>query len=130
MHAARNLLPGFTAFFIFLAIFFLVCGVWSIKDGYFPSHTLLARYPDSTDSFWIFHRLGGPIFLMAAILPAIVSCRLLGRKLTKATWILGLLSIPLAFFTGIGLIMIVALVLWCLPSRFRLFFPPSNATLT
>ena len=54
--------------FLYWAIGLAVLGLWCVKDGWFPSPTVLEKHPpdDPADSFYLFNRTLAFITLIAA----------------------------------------------------------------
>ncbi len=64
---ARNFKIKGTKDFLIWAIILLLLGLWCVKDGWFPSESVLERHPEKSDHFYLFNKslailsLGGAI---------------------------------------------------------------------
>lgn len=89
-----------------LLVNFLACA-WSLKDGYFPSESILEKYPDPTLPYYVYNKVMGWAFLIFSILfaaPLALKSRPITYLIGWGMFALLLLNVPMGTMIAIAFI--------------------------
>jgi hypothetical protein len=69
---ARNYHVEGTKAYLYWALGLALFGLWCVRDGWFPSASVLDKHPSPGDSFYLFNRICAVISLVGAAVCAYI----------------------------------------------------------